>query len=255
MTPDQLRRAMANFSLINDVDLLRRGHIRIETHLKYPDGTSIDVFLVDPGRNGNFTLSDLGQTTSWLMTSQVKPWLSKKRQSIVEDILRVSNVIQNGGALQIIANNQNEIAMAVLRLAQCCSRVADLTFTKRVSNQNPIREEVEEMISDFELPYESDFEIFLPRRNVKVDFLVRSPRLTSAILTLSSSNSQSAHTISNEIFTRWFDLEQNHRTEQRVTIFDDRRDVYRDDDLDRLSTISTLVPMSDRQGLQTIIAA
>lgn len=256
MTPEQLRAAINGFSLINEVGALEKGHLRIETHLKYPDGTSIEVFLLrDSSPERGFFLSDLGQTTAWLMTAQVKPWLSKKRQALLDEVVRSCRVSKPGGALELRLDTQSELPLGIIRLAQCCSRVADLTFTKRTALQTLAWEEVEEVLADLDLPYEPDFEFQTAHRNVKIDFLVRAPRRTSAILTLSSMNPNSAHTTANEIFSKWYDIESAGRTEQRITVFDDRRNVYREDDLHRLSDLSTVLPMSDRRSFQEILAA
>jgi len=256
VTPDQLRAAVNTFSLITEVDALARGHLRIETQMKYPDGTSIEVFLLNgSSETSGFVLSDLGQTTGWLMTAQVKPWLSKKRQNLVDEIIRSSSVTRQGGALELRVPHATDLPLAILRLAQCCTRVSDLTFTKRTALQTLAREEVEEIIVDLELPYEADQELPCLHRNVKVDFLIRTPTKTSAILALSAMHSASAHTSATEIFSRWYDISSAGRTEQRVTIFDDRKNVYRDDDLNRLSDLSTVIPMSDRRAFQEIVAA
>lgn len=255
MTPTQLKQAISNFSMFYDVDALK-DFLRIETLLKYPDGTSIEIFFKDNTMSNNgFLLTDLGQTTAWLMTAQVKAWTSKKRQNLLSEILKTSGVTQQGGSLELNVTAITEIPSAILKLAQCCSRVADLTFTKRTALQTLGREEVEEVISDLELPYEQDFEIQCNNRTVKVDFFVRASAKNSAILTLSSASTTSAHTMSNEIFSKWYDIRSANRTEERITIFDDRYDVYRDDDIARLSDFSTVIPMSDRRTLQDVLIA
>ena len=59
----------------------------------------------------------------------------------------------------------------------------------------------------------------------------------------------------NEIFRRWFDLDIPERQEQRVTVFDDTVDVYREDDIQRLKNLSEVVALSDRQSLVDLLAA
>ena len=67
-------------ALIQSVDQIRGSTIRIETAFLYPDGASVDIFVVTEGeRSPDLILSDLGQTMSWLLDVQVKPWLSRKR--------------------------------------------------------------------------------------------------------------------------------------------------------------------------------
>jgi hypothetical protein len=254
-----LRSSLSGFSMFSDVDALPKGHLRIETLLKYPDGTSIEVFLKSPainsGGNAVGTLSDLGQTTAWLMTAQVRPWISKKRQALLDEIVQSSGVSLAGGALELNTSNIGDLPLAVLRLAQCCSRVADLTFTKRTALQTLAKEEIEEFLVDLDASFEADVSIPCKGRDVRVDFMVTTPSRSSAILTLSSMNTNSAHTMANELFTKWYDIEKTGRTEQRITVFDDRLNVYRDDDLERLQELSAVVPFSDRQSLKELVAA
>jgi hypothetical protein len=92
-------------------------------------------------------------------------------------------------------------------------------------------------------------------RPVRVDFLVHGQRTSSALLTLASGSASQAHVAANEIFRRWYDLDSPERAEQRVTVLDDRHDVYRDDDIARLKELSDVVAFSDRQTLRDLLAA
>ena len=242
--------------LVRSVDRLPKGHVRLETGFLYPDGASVDVFLVEEAPLlPSSKLSDLGQTMSWLLDVQVKPWLSKKRQRFVEDALRVYGVTQSGGALELPLE-PGKLVDGVVRLGQACVRVADLIYTRRTSLQAGVVEEVEEVLADSELDYQPGAELdgrFGAR--VRVDFLVRGHRTSSTLLTLSSYNSSAAHGAANEIFRKWYDLDIPARSEQRVTILDDRSDVYRSEDVQRLKNISDVVPLSDRQSLVDLLAA
>jgi hypothetical protein len=72
----------------------------------------------------------------------------------------------------------------------------------------------------------------------------------------SSGNTSQAHVVANEIFRKWFDLnDSSGRSEGRITVFDDRYDVYRSDDMNRLRDCSHLVALSDRQAIMDAIAA
>ncbi|MEY4511273.1 MAG: hypothetical protein RLZZ450_3395 [Pseudomonadota bacterium] len=255
----EIEKRVQGHGLVRGVDQLPRGHVRLETAFLYPDGSSIDVFLKHEASQPLLpatTLSDLGQTTTWLMDLQVKPWLSKKRQRIVEDVLRVHAVRQVGGALEIEMGSYDELLDDVVRLGQACARVADLTFTRRTSLQVSVDEEVEELLADFALDYSPNAD--LKGRfgaPVKVDFLVKGQRLESAILTLSSASSAASHTFANEVFRRWYDLDDSERTKQRVTVFDDRHDAYRVEDLNRIRSMSDLIALSDKQTLRDLLVA
>lgn len=255
MKSADIKALMDQFSLVGEVDQVSHGHIRIETQLKYPDGTSIEVFLLkdNTAQQNGFRLSDLGQTTAWLLTAQVKPWTSKKRKTLLADIIRSSGVIQRDATLECLADHMSDLPQKISVLAQCCLRVADLTFTKRTALQTVAKEEIEELIADLEISYESDVELDCGNRKIKVDFLTQSNKKNSAIFALSAMNATSAHHLATDIFSKWYDLKTSRRPEQRVTIFDDTKDVYKEADLERLGDLSTVLPLSDRSSLQAVL--
>lgn len=257
-TFEDIRAAIDGHSIIRGAEKLPNGHVRMETSFLYPDGGSIDVFV--PAEDGPLLalapkLTDFGQTTSWLSDVQVKPWLSKKRQRLLEDAIRVLGVRQDGGALELDLPDGNQIIDGVVRLGQACIRVADLAYTRRTSLQASVIEEVEEILADSELDYEENAELDGKYGKVRVDFLVHGRRTDSALLTLSAANSSTAHAVANEIFKRWYDLDAPSRTEQRVTLFDDRHDTYKTEDLKRLADVSQVVQLSDRKAVADLLAA
>ena len=250
-----IKERVEGHSLVRNVDQLPKGHVRLQTAFLYPDGSAVDVFVVEEAAS-IYKLSDLGQTTNWLLDVQVKPWLSKKRQRFVEDALHNYEVTQAGGALERALASIDLLIDGVVNLGQACVRVADLIYTRRSALQSSFSEDVEEFLSDSELEFESNQELVGRHgTKVRVDFLVRGTRSTSALLSLASGTSAQAHIAANEIFRRWYDLDIPSRTEHRVTVFDDRFDVYRDDDLHRLRDLSDVVPLSDRQALSDLLFA
>lgn len=253
----ELRGRLQGHALVRGVDVTRRGAARLETIFLYPDGSSVDVFVQEQDPiSKKLKLTDLGQTTSWLLDVQVKPWLSKTRQRFLEDALRLYDVQQAGGALEYQLESLDGLVDGIVRLGQACVRVADLTYTRRNALQTGVGEELEEFLSNADLVFEANQELVGRHgRPVRVDFLVRGKSALSAVLGLASGNSSQAHVASNEIFRRWYDLDILERPEQRVTVFDDRVDVYRAEDLERLRDLSDVVAMSDRQTLRDLLAA
>jgi len=244
--------------VVRGTDVLPRGHIRLETRFTYPDRSSIDLFIRNPVQTGGkLILSDMGQTTNWLSDLLIKPWQSKKRTRFVEDALHTLDIRQVNGALETgFGPTQESLMDATVRLGQACVRVADLTFTRRSTSQAYAGEEVEEIISDADLEYETSVPLVGRQGNViTVDFVVHGKKRTSSLLTLSSQSQASAHSVSNEVFRKLFDLSVPERPEQRVTVWDDRFDVYKSEDLERLGNFSEVVALSDRGSLQSLIAA
>jgi hypothetical protein len=231
--------------------------ICLQTALQYPDGSFIDVFIRNDGQiplDHRIVLSDLGQTTAWLLDLRLKPWLSEKRRRFVADTLAVYGATLEGGALEIKVMPGEALGPAVLRLAQACLRMADLMFTQRSSLETAFKDRVEEFFSMRELPFEQDVEIFGRRgRPVRVDYRVHVGH-GSLVLVLGSANPSSAHTIANEIFTRWYDLNSPQVPAQKITLFDDSASI-REPDLDRLRELSAVIALSEEDRLEETLRA
>lgn len=252
---------VADLCMVRGVDTVPRGHVRLETKFQYPDRSSVDLFILN-GPQGVLTptdpvLSDLGQTMTWLADVQVRPWQSKKRMQLLEDALNSLHVQQNGGALEAsFQASRGSLEDAVIRLGQACVRVADLCFTRRSNLSVNATEEVEELLSEAELQYEQNAQLEGRHGNlVVVDFLTVGRRQRSAVLTLAAQYPGSAHGSANEVFRKLYDLDTPARQEQRVTVYDDRYDVYRVEDLERIKDLSELVPLSARQDVVALLAA
>lgn len=260
---DEVQQQLEDRSIVRTIDVVPRGHIRIMTGLLYPDGTNVDVFVVNdtPMIPASVTpaplrLSDLGQTIAWLNDVGVRPWLSKKRQAFVEDVLRLYDVQQDGGELLLDLKPGDDLTVGVLRLAQACIRVADLTFTRRASLQTPFSDDVEEVLADADLRFEvgSEF-VGRQKKPVRVDYLVTGKTKRSAVLALSALNAQSAHNSANEIFRKWYDLDVPGWDHNNVTVYDDRQPFHRDEDLERLQNFSAVIPFSEKTTLVDLLAA
>ena len=246
-------------TLILSTDRTPRGHTRFETGMIYPDGTSIEVFLPrepDLIEKGGLRLTDFGQTMDWLLNIPVRPWLSKKRQTQLEQAIKLYGVVQSGGELVLPLKSLDEVATGVLRLAQACLRVSDLSFSKRTALQSSFNEDVEAVLSDLDVNYVPEAELEARGgKLIRVDFLVKRQHLPpAAILTMSNGNASQAHVLANEVFSRFYDLRTFKRPEDRVTIWNDGQNVYREVDLNRLGDVSTVVPISDTQTLGALLA-
>jgi len=86
-----------------------------------------------------------------------------------------------------------------------------------------------------------------------VDYLVHGARAKSAVLTWSSGSPGGAHTRANEVLARWVDLRESG--ENRVTVYDDERDIFRNEDITRLEEFSDVIPASDRDRVRDAVAA
>lgn len=245
--------------VVRSIDTAGGPDICLQTTLQYPDGSFIDVFLRKDAQlsclEDPIVLSDLGQTTAWLLDLRLRPWLSEKRRRFLEDMLAVYGVVLRGGALELNVQHGEPLGLATLRLAQACLRMADLMFTQRSSLETVFKDRVEDLFSIRELPFEQDVEVHGRHgRPVRVDYRVRTGRHGSLVLVLGSANPSSAHTIANEIFTRWYDLNVPQVPEQKITLFDDSAPI-REPDLDRLREFSAVIAISEEDRLTDTLRA
>jgi len=263
----RLKDQLGRCALVRGVEQLRTKHVRIATGLQYPDGALIDVFVrftplellsyeTSPDDVG-LTLSDLGNTTGWLLDVGVRTWQSKKRQQLVDEVLEAYNVRQEGGELVTAVPPGRSLGEYVLRLAQACLRVADLCFTRRASLVAPFADEVEEVLVDAELPYDPDVEVATPYEPVRIDYLVRGRTQSSAVMRVASTNASGARAVLSEVYRRYGALRDTpgwNRT--HVAIVDDRRvDLFRPGDLKQLETAATVIGFSERDRLVETLAA
>jgi Domain of unknown function DUF1828 len=254
---------LADLCMVLSTDVVPKGHVRLETKFSYPDGTSVDLFVAEPVQptlfaNEPHLLTDFAQTTAWLADVQVQPWKSKKRQGFLDEVLAVLGVRQNGGALEApFDDTRDSLESAVIRLGQACVRVADLYYTRRASFQySTLNEDVEELLVDADLRFQPNVQILGKfGKPVPVDFQIDGQRTHSLVLTLSSQSTASSHQVATEVFRRQFDLASGTRKERQVTIVDDRYDVFKDEDLQRLARVSSVVPFSARKDLVALLAA
>jgi hypothetical protein len=257
---ESLREQVKEFSLVRSCDIIRNGTLRISTPFSYPNGSHIDVFLgVSGGLFSQYFLSDYGQTTDYLADMQIKPWATRKRRILIDDICKSLGVQQRSGAFEIDFENNNlsSLPHAMVRLSQACIRVADLAFTQRMQTSGTFQEEVEEFIAWTDLPYEPDIELVGAfGKPVKVDFRVQGQAIISLVQTFSTPYAGTAHLTANEIFRRWYDLNPYRTNNQFITVFDTSNRIFREDDLRRLSDFSLVLGFPEEQDeIQEVLAA
>jgi hypothetical protein len=256
---DTLRKLVSQFSLVEDCDFIKDGSLRIATPFNYPNGSQVDLFLgYSNGLFSQYVLSDYGLTANYLLDMHIKPWSTSKRRQLIQDICETLEVESDTGVFRVALGREIEnLSSAIVRLAQACIRVSDLSFTQRLQNSATFQESVEEFIAGAELTYETEPVLIGALNNpVKVDFRVKGAKVLSLVQTLSAPNPTNAHPKSVEVFTRWFDLQShNGQRHQFVTVFDTINS-FKEYDLERLALVSTVVGFpEEREELQEILAA
>ena len=166
-------------SLVKECDVVRSGALRMETPFMYPNGSYVDVFLdrTEGLFQGNYTLSDYGQTGVFLENAQVKLGSTQigstqRRRQILRDVCDELHVAFRQGTLlvEIAGNEVSDISDAIFRLSQACVRISDLASHQRLRSANPYRDDLEEFFEASGIKCVSDFKLDGPwEREVRVD--------------------------------------------------------------------------------------
>ena len=179
---------------------------------------------------------------------------------MVLDVCQTLRVRQDGGQLQIelFEPDPMKLSDAVLRLAQACIRVSDMSQTFAPRATSAFREQVEAFIESTELPYESDYELpGLMGAPVEIDFRVEGSATVSLVETLTASNEPAGRHASAEVFAKWYDIRgQRSDSQQFVTVVDSWAEVFEESDLKRIEEFSKVISYPEQQEtlLQALVA-
>ena len=112
---------------------------RVRTPFLFPDGDSIDVYVM--ARDQQLMVSDLGETLRWLRMQTVSERETPRFLTLASDVCVTQGLEWRQGILQARCDGLEDVAMAVLRVAQGCVRVSDLWFALRFRSAEPLGED------------------------------------------------------------------------------------------------------------------
>ena len=215
---------------------------RIRTPYLYPDGDNIDLFCKVDG--DVVTVSDLAETAGWLRMQSVALRRSPKQKRLIEDACVTHGIEFYRGMLQARCRPGDELAQVVTRVGQAALRVSDLWFTFRTQAVESITDEVADFLTEREFEFKRAERLAgRSGRGWTVDFHVRTELRSSLVQVLSTGNRAAAHRVSEHVLAAWHDL--NHLAAGPealvfVSLFDDTADVWADEDLRLVESLSTV---------------
>ena len=261
MTPDRssLARELSAFSLARELEEQPDGSFRITTPLLYPDGSPV-VLIYQPNVDlfASSRLSDASRTTALLADSQVYIEGYEKRRHILADICRTLQIQDSSGELHVIVEAGGSLADAAFRLAQACIRVADLYYVQSFRAQSDFRKTFAAFLNNERPSNIEDYTIEGQfGRRIKVDFYTRQNRgVDNLIITLSSANETSSHSVANDVFCRWYDLAQYRDRFRFLTVVDSDSKAFRPADLNRVASVSRVLGYpADAEALRAALSA
>jgi len=76
-----------------------RGNLRIRTPLMYPDGGLVDLFVIS--REGQYRVTDFGETLGWLGMQSANVRRSPKQNQMIQDVCQTLGVALDHGQLML----------------------------------------------------------------------------------------------------------------------------------------------------------
>jgi hypothetical protein len=218
------------------------GYIRIRTPYLYPDGDVIDLFLRGEGESA--TLTDLGETLSWLRMQSVAQRRSPRQNKLIRDVCLNHGIELFRGMLMVRLRPSDDPGTAVTRLAQAALRVSDLWFTMRTRAVESITDEVKDLFDEHRISF--DRHERMPGRSGRtwsVDFHIRRPQRSALMCVLSTASRAAAHGIVDHVTSEWHDLSHlkfGPEALSFISLFDDTLDVWAPEDFRLVQELSDL---------------
>ncbi len=227
------------------------GRLVIVTPFEYPDGDLIEFYVTE--EHGQLVLTDLAETLATLASYRFDTESTPKRRKLFESVLKGFEAHYFRGEIRVPLASPKELISALVRLSQATLRTTDLLFTSRFGAGTTFKEEVEEYLTEKQLPYQKDYKLTgRSGQTYALDFYIeqRNPFLIEA---LSTGSSGYAEQLVNRTVRMWYDLRRVDGRFVYSTILDDAEDVWKEQQIEILSSLSELIVWSEREKLVGLI--
>ena len=250
--------------------------IRVRTPLLYPDGGMIDVFVLE--RDDEYFVTDFGEALGWLRMQSSNAQLTAREQLMVEDVCQTLGIELFHGQLTLRCPIHGPLAEHVLRVAQAVVRTSDLWFSlsdksmqaipeaelaatsrppqSRESRQNTA-DEVDEWLREKNIHFERKVtHTGRSGQSWTVDFKTYTSERTALVFLLSAATRRTTRRIIEHTLAGCVDLtnlRDSRPSLALVSLFDDRKKVWRPEDFTLLDSYAEVVRWSQQDELERIL--
>ena len=228
----------------------QNGSLAIVTPFEYPDGDLIEFYLIEEA--GQLVLTDFAETLATLASFKFDVESTPKRRKLFESVVQDLNVHYFQGELRVPVASERELVPALVRLGQVALRTSDLLFTSRFGAGATFKEEVDEYLTEKELPHQVDYKVSGRSGQLyTLDFYIERPQplLLEALSTVSSGY---AEQVVNRTVRMWYDLKRVDGKFKYCTVLDDTEDVWKEQHFEILNSLSELIVWSDRERISAL---
>ncbi len=227
--------------------------LRVVTPFALPDGDLLVVFVLrhsDPP-----LLGDLGETLRWLRSHTSAARRSEGLQQRILDICTGLGVELERGELRTHTRPDEPLALALVRLAQTCLRVAELWRSFRPRPASALLDEIDAGLRSGltvrPLSIGRGERIAgISATTWSVDFRVRTPARHTLLFVLASERREHARKLAEHVVAACTDLAHLRKLRrtpvQFIAVFDDRGEAWSDAEARLVAPFATPYKWSDR---------
>ncbi|MBA3549860.1 MAG: DUF1828 domain-containing protein [Nannocystis sp.] len=227
--------------------------LRIVTPFALPDGDLLVVFVLrhsDPP-----LLGDLGETLRWLRSHTSAARRSEGLQQRILDICTGLGVELERGELRTHTRPDEPLALALVRLAQTCLRVAELWRSFRPRPASALLDEIDAGLRSGltvrPLSINRGERIAgISATTWSVDFRVRTPARHTLLFVLASERREHARKLAEHVVAACTDLAHLRKLRrtpvQFIAVFDDRGEAWSDAEARLVAPFATPCKWSER---------
>lgn len=223
------------------------GRLVIVTPFEHPDGDLMEFHVTQEG--GQLVVSDLAETLATLAAYRFDVESTPKRRKLFESVIRDLGAHYFQGEIRLPLVSPDELVPALMRLSQAALRTSDLLFTSRYGAGTTFKEEVEEFLAERNVPHETDYKLTgRSGQTYTLDFYIER-RQPLALEALSTASSGYAEQLVSRTVRMWYDLKRVDGRFVYATVLDDTEDVWKEQQIEILTSLSELVVWSEREKL------
>ncbi len=226
------------------------GRLVIVTPFEYPDGDLMELYVTE--ESGQIVLTDLAETLATLAAYRFEVESTPKRRKLFESVLKGLDAHYFHGEIRVPVQPEGSLTSALIRLGQAALRTTDLLFTSRFGAGTTFKEEVDEYLTERKVPHEMDHKLTgRSGQTYTLDFYIerRQPLLMEALSTASSGY---AEQLISKTVRMWYDLKRVDGRFVYATVLDDSEDVWKEQHIEILTSLSELVVWSEREKLSEL---
>lgn len=233
-----------------------RQGIRVRTPFLYPDGSIIDVFVLE--RGGRIEVTDFGEALGWLRLQSPGGRLSPKQRRLVEDVCLTLGIERFRGQLVRRVDGEDP-SQAVLQVAQAALRVADLWFTMRTRTIETVADEVADWLTEKAIPFDRSVPyVGRSGKTWTVDYQTRLARRMSLVFFLCTGSRAAARRVTEHVVAGLYDLSHLKVVQPQlsfVSLFDDTEDVWQEEDFRLVQDLSAVARWSRPDEFEAMLRA